>query len=82
MGIGGFVKTIAKRISGEVPTSTLVKRGLTVGENFTRQQGCYIDPTHCFLIEIGGEENTYEEVENTIDVISKMINYYIGVSNG
>lgn len=37
---------------------------------------------NCFLIEIGGEENTYEEVENTIDVISKMINYYIGVSNG
>ena len=33
---------------------------------------------NCFLIEVGGEENTYEEVENTIDVIAEMISYYIG----
>ena len=24
-----------------------------MGENFNRQQGCFIDPTHCWLIEIG-----------------------------
>ena len=34
--------------------------------------------SNVFLIEIGGEENTYEEVENTIDVIAEMLNYYIG----
>lgn len=33
---------------------------------------------NCILIEVGGEENTYEEVENSIDVIAEMINYYIG----
>lgn len=35
---------------------------------------------NCFLIEVGGEENTHEEVENTIDVIAKMISDYIGGS--
>lgn len=33
---------------------------------------------NCILIEIGGEENTFIEVENTIDVISEMLNRYIG----
>lgn len=47
------VKDFIRRIIGEVPTKTLVKRGLKVGENFNRQQGCFIDPTHCWLIEIG-----------------------------
>ncbi len=28
---------------------------------------------YCILIEVGGEENTYEEVENSIDVIAEMI---------
>lgn len=53
MKVYEFIKDIARRINGEVLTTTLIKRGLTVGENFNRQQGCYIDPTHCFLIEIG-----------------------------
>jgi len=33
---------------------------------------------NCFLIEVGGEENSYEEVENTIEVIALMIRNYIG----
>ncbi len=53
MKITDEIKDIIRRITGEVPTKTLVKRGLTVGIDFNRQQGCYIDPTHCFLIEIG-----------------------------
>lgn len=40
-------------MNGEILTVTLIKRGMKVGKNFNRQQGCYIDPTHCFLIEIG-----------------------------
>ncbi|MBS3200932.1 acyltransferase [Turicibacter bilis] len=48
-----FFKDIIRRIIGEIPTSTLIKRGLIVGKNFNRQQGCFIDPTHCWLIEIG-----------------------------
>lgn len=53
MGFYSFLKRVAKRLAGEVPTSTLVDRGMKVGADFNRQQGCYIDPTHCFLIEIG-----------------------------
>lgn len=53
MSITNNIKDIIRRIIGEVPTKTLVKRGLKVGKNFNRQQGCFIDPTHCFLIEIG-----------------------------
>ena len=34
--------------------------------------------SNCFLIEVGGEENTFEEVENTIDVIAEMLDSYIG----
>ena len=53
MSIANKLKDIIRRLTGEVPTTTLVQRGLKVGTDFTRQQGCYIDPTHCFLIEIG-----------------------------
>lgn len=48
-----IIKDFAKGLSGETSTEILVKRGMKVGEGFTRQQGCYIDPTHCFLITIG-----------------------------
>ena len=33
---------------------------------------------NCILIEVGGEENTFEEVENTIDVIAEMLCYLVG----
>lgn len=42
-------------LNREVPTETLIKRGLKVGKDFNRQQGCFIDPTHCYLIEIGDD---------------------------
>lgn len=38
---------------GEIPLSILKKRGLKVGSNFNMQDGCFIDPTHCWLISIG-----------------------------
>ena len=47
------IKTLVKMITGEVPTSVLISRGMKVGKDFNRQQGSYIDPTHCFLVEIG-----------------------------
>ena len=49
-----FLKSIAKFcFLGEIPLFVLRKRGMLIGKNFSRQQGCYIDPSHCFLIEIG-----------------------------
>lgn len=53
MGLKNNVKDIIRTIIGEVPTKKLIRRGLKVGKNFNRQQGCFIDPTHCWLIEIG-----------------------------
>lgn len=42
-------------LNREFPTEMLIKRGLKVGRDFNRQQGCFIDPTHCYLIEIGND---------------------------
>ena len=44
---------LKRMINGEFPLSLLIKRGLKVGKNFSKQSGCYIDPSHCFLITIG-----------------------------
>ena len=48
-----IVKNIVSLSNREIPIEYLQKRGLKIGENFTKQQGCFIDPSHCFLIEIG-----------------------------
>lgn len=50
-----LLKNILMLLNREIPTDTLVKRGMKVGKNFNRQQGCFLDPTHCFLIEIGDD---------------------------
>lgn len=49
------LKRILLLLNREVPTETLIKRGMKVGKNFNRQQGCFLDPTHCFLITIGND---------------------------
>lgn len=50
-----LVKKLLMLLNREVPTDTLIKRGMKVGKDFNRQQGCFIDPTHCYLIEIGDD---------------------------
>lgn len=49
------IKKIIMLLNREVPTKTLIKRGMKVGKGFSRQQGCFLDPTHCYLIEIGND---------------------------
>lgn len=45
-----------KRIwCGEMPLGMIVKRGLTVGKNFSMQSSVKIDPCHCWLISIGDD---------------------------
>lgn len=46
-------RNIVMLLNREIPTDVLIKRGMKVGANFNRQQGCFIDPSHCFLITIG-----------------------------
>lgn len=48
-----FIRKILSRIRGEIPTEELIKLGLVVGENFSRQEKCSLDHSHCWLIRIG-----------------------------
>lgn len=41
------------RLRSEISTEDLIKLGLTVGENFNRQEKTLIDQSHCWLITIG-----------------------------
>lgn len=57
-----------------------------ISRGIIKKQGKGVDGVYnqdfspnAFLIEVGGLENTKEEVENTIDVISSSIKEYIGI---
>ncbi len=47
------LKELIYRIRGEYTTERLIKMGLSVGENFKRLNNVILDPSHCWLIEIG-----------------------------
>ncbi len=48
-----FFRTVLYRLRGEVTTEQLIKNGMSVGKNFSRQNGVILDPGHCWLITIG-----------------------------
>lgn len=48
-----LLANLSRTLRGEVSTQKLIKRGLTVGNNFFRQGGCRIDTSYCHLITIG-----------------------------
>ena len=47
------IRSIINRLMGRVDLPTLVKRGLTVGEDVFINFGCIIDRSFCYLITIG-----------------------------
>lgn len=47
------LKEFIYRLRGEYTTENLVKLGMKVGENFQRLNGVILDPSHCWLIDIG-----------------------------
>lgn len=47
------IKEFLYRLRGEYTTEKLVSMGMKVGENFGRLNGVILDPSHCWLIEIG-----------------------------
>lgn len=49
----GILKEIVYRLRGEYTTEKLKKMGMSVGKNFKRLNGVILDPSHCWLIEIG-----------------------------
>lgn len=53
MSVYEVLSKIKRFINGEVSTNQLIKRGMKVGNDFHRGSGCFLDPTHCFLISIG-----------------------------
>lgn len=48
-----IIKEIVYRLRGDYTTEKLVSMGMTVGKNFKRLNGTILDPSHCWLIEIG-----------------------------
>lgn len=48
-----FLKELLYRIRGEYTTEKLISMGMKVGKNFGRLNGVILDPSHCWLIEIG-----------------------------
>lgn len=51
--IVNYIKELLYRFRGEYTTERLVKMGMKIGENFKRLHGVILDPSHCWLIEIG-----------------------------
>ena len=47
------IKEFIYRLRGEYTTEKLVSMGMKVGKNFGRLNGVILDPSHCWLIEIG-----------------------------
>lgn len=48
-----LIKELLYRIRGEYTTEKLISMGMKVGKNFVRLNGVILDPSHCWLIEIG-----------------------------
>lgn len=48
-----LIKELIYRLRGEYTTEKLVSMGMKVGKNFNRLNGVILDPSHCWLIEIG-----------------------------
>lgn len=47
------IKEFIYRFRGEYTTEKLISMGMKVGKNFGRLNGVILDPSHCWLIEIG-----------------------------
>lgn len=48
-----MIKELIYRFRGEYTTEKLISMGMTVGKNFGRLNGVILDPSYCWLIEIG-----------------------------
>jgi len=48
-----IIKELIYRLRGDITTEKLIAMGMKVGKNFKRLKGTILDPSHCWLIEIG-----------------------------
>ena len=75
-----LIKDFIGILNREMPLSYLQKRGLKVGKNFSKQQGCFFDPSHCFLIEIGDNVTFSNRVTLLAhDASSKRLTSYVKI---
>ena len=51
----GIIKELVYRLRGEYTTERLISMGMKVGKNFGRLNGVILDPSHCWLLEIGDD---------------------------
>lgn len=50
-----FLKRLIQRLRGDIPLDALVKRGLKLGKNCSIMEQVTLDPSVCWLIEIGDD---------------------------
>ena len=50
-----ILREFVYRLRGEYTTEKLISMGMVVGKNFKRLNGVILDPSHCWLIEIGDD---------------------------
>ena len=50
-----YLRELVYRMRGEYTTEKLIAMGMRVGKNFGRLGGVILDPSHCWLIEIGDD---------------------------
>lgn len=50
-----YLKELFYRLRGDYSTEKLVSMGMVVGKRFSRLKGTILDPSHCWLIEIGDD---------------------------
>ena len=50
-----LIKELLYRFRGDYTTEKLISMGMKVGKNFGRLNGVILDPSHCWLIEIGDD---------------------------
>lgn len=48
-----IIRELIYRLRGEYTTGRLIAMGARIGKNFSRLNGVILDPSHCWLIEIG-----------------------------
>ena len=53
--IKSILKKLRARFLGKLTLNQLVQRGLTIGKNFHCEEYPNIDPSHCWLIQIGDD---------------------------
>lgn len=48
-----FIRKVINKVRGSMDVSSLIKKGLTIGNNVFINFGCVIDDSFCFLVSIG-----------------------------